>query len=94
MSFADEHTLQRKTGCSESNANFFSLLNIKRDCNITFLFDKELFQADWIGAHPMDNSASTVVNRDGISKLLELTGRSDKSLKVLNFDELDLQLAT
>lgn len=60
---------------------------------MTVLFDKDLFQAEWISAHPMDNSASTVVTKDGINRILELTGRSEKSLKVLNFDELDLQMA-
>lgn len=94
LAFADERTLRSQTGCNESNANFFSILNVRRDLDMTVLFDKDLFQADWIWAHPMDNSASTVVNKDGVNRILELTGRSDKNLKVLNFDDLDLQMAT
>ena len=39
LSVADERTLLRKTGCKENNANFFSLLNVKRDCDVTVLFD-------------------------------------------------------
>lgn len=66
LSFADEGTLQRKTGCSQSNANFFSILNVKNSCDVTVLFDQDLYSADWISAHPMDNSASTVVSKDGI----------------------------
>ena len=82
LSFADERTLKKKTGCSENNANFFSLLNVKKECNVTVLFDKELFQSDddcWIGAHPMDSSASTLVKKDGLDLILDLAGRSDLS---------------
>lgn len=95
MSFADERALQRKTGCDPNNANFFSILNVNRQCDLTVLFDKELYKADWISAHPMDSSASTLINTDAFEKLLQLSGRSDE-LKVLNFDddkELELSVA-
>lgn len=88
FSYADEGTLQRKTGCSQGNANFFSLLNVNRTCDVTVLFDKELYHADWISAHPMDTSASTVVNKEGVSTILELAGRSDDGFQILNFDDL------
>lgn len=80
LSYADANTLQLKTGCDPSNANFFSLLNVRKTCDVTVLFDKELYQADWISAHPMDNSASTVVSKDGITKLLQLAGRGEEEM--------------
>lgn len=89
--YADEGTLQRKTGCSMGNANFFSLLNVNRECDVTVLFDKDLYQADWISAHPMDNSASTVLNQEGVNKVLQLAGKQDRGLQILNFDELKPQ---
>lgn len=43
LQIADEGTLQRKTGCNAGNANFFSILNVKKACDLTVLFDKDLY---------------------------------------------------
>lgn len=41
--------------------------------------------AEFASFHPMDNTASTAVSKDGINKLKEVSGRDDKTWEVLDF---------
>ena len=49
---------------------------------IAIFFDLD---PEFVSFHPMDNSASTAITKDGINKLKELSGRDDSSWGVLDF---------
>ena len=42
-------------------------------------------EAEFASFHPMDNSASTAISKDGMIKLKELAGRDDTNWEVLDF---------
>lgn len=41
--------------------------------------------AEFVSFHPMDNTASTAVSKEGIKKLKEVSGRDDSTWEVLDF---------
>ena len=45
--------------------------------NVNIIVDKILVDAEFSSFHPMDNAASTAINKEGIMKLKELAGRDD-----------------
>lgn len=55
---------------------------------VKVILDKRLLDAEWCSFHPMDNTASTAINRDGIQKLKELSGRDDSTFEVLDFSTI------
>ena len=44
--------------------------------------------AEWQSFHPMDNSASTRINRDGVTKIRDLSGKSDQLFRLVQFGTL------
>jgi len=44
--------------------------------------------AEFASYHPMDNSASTAITKEGMVKLKELTGRDDSNWEVLDFSTI------
>ena len=44
---------------------------------VKIIMDKRLVEAEWASFHPMDNTGSTAINKEGIMKLKELGGRDD-----------------
>ena len=44
--------------------------------------------AEWQSFHPMDNSASTRINRDGVTKIRDLSGKSDQLFRFVQFGTL------
>jgi len=67
--------------------NLFSIINDKEK-KVTVLMDKTLYEAEWASFHPMDNTASTAINKAGIDKLKELTGRDDQSFQIVDFSTI------
>ena len=56
---------------------------------VKILVDKALVDAEWSSFHPMDNSASTAINKDGIMKLKALAGRTDETFEIIDFVKLN-----
>jgi hypothetical protein len=44
---------------------------------VKIIIDQKLMDAEWASFHPMDNTGSTAINKEGILKLKELAGRDD-----------------
>lgn len=44
--------------------------------------------AEWTSFHPMDNSASACISKDGILKLKDLAGRDDTNWEVMDFSTI------
>lgn len=57
------------------------------DKKVRIILDSKLMSADteFVSFHPMDNTASTAITKDGIQKLKEVSGRDDSSWEILDF---------
>lgn len=68
--------------------NFFSIVNDVEN-KVTVLYDKNLYEGKWQSFHPMDNHASVCINKEGVDKIKELTGRDDTNLQIMDFAEMN-----
>jgi len=84
---ADADALEKYLGCRKGMVNYFSTIN-DVDKKVMVLFDKKLTEASWVSFHPMDNSASTCINQQGVQQIKELGKRDDASFEVLDFAAL------
>lgn len=64
--------------------NYFSILN-DTEKKVTLVMDKRLLDANYASFHPMDNTGSTAINKEGILKIKELCGRDDNNFIVHEF---------
>jgi Ala-tRNA(Pro) deacylase len=76
--------MNKLIGCKKGMVNIFSMLN-DTEKKVKIILDQRLFDAEWASFHPMDNTASTAINKEGILKLKELTGREDAHFEVVEF---------
>lgn len=83
----DPEPLEQFLGCKKGMVNFFSMIN-DADKKVKVIIDKRLLEAEWASFHPMDNTASTAINREGILKIKELSGRDDSNFEVLDFSTI------
>ena len=84
---ADLETLENVLGCRKGIVNYFSIVN-DTEKKVKVILDKRLVEAEWASFHPMDNTGSTAINKEGILKIKELTGRDDTNFEILDFDKL------
>jgi prolyl-tRNA synthetase len=73
---AEADALYKFLGCKKGMVNFFSIVNDVEN-KVVVLYDKNLYEGKWQSFHPMDNHASICINKDGVNKIKELTGRDD-----------------
>ena len=85
---ADEESLANLLNGKKGMVNYYSIINDKEK-KVQLILDKVLFDSDWASFHPMDNTASTAINKEGILKIKELAGRDDTNWQVLDFSELN-----
>ena len=71
---ADADRLESTLGCKKGMVNFFAIVNDTQR-QVKVVLDKVLYEAEWVSFHPMDNTGSTCINKAGIDKIKELTGR-------------------
>jgi len=81
---ADLESLEKYLGCYQGIVNYFSIVNDKEN-KVKVIYDKILYEAEWASFHPMDNTGSTVINREGVDKLKQLTGRDDTNFEIMDF---------
>jgi len=67
--------------------NYFSMIN-DTGKNVKMIIDNKLLEAKFASFHPMDNTASTAINKEGIEKLKELAGRDETNFEYMDFDKL------
>lgn len=81
---ADHDSLYKYTGCKQGMCNYFSMIN---DVNkaVKIIVDQKLIDAPFASFHPMDNTGSTAINKEGILKLKELAGRDETNYEILDF---------
>ena len=67
--------------------NYFSIVNDTENA-VKVIMDQRLIDAEWVSFHPMDNTASTCINQEGIMKLKKFTGRDETNFEILDFSTL------
>ena len=92
LSYADEESLAKYLGCKKGNVNYFAMMNDTTN-QVKMIIDQKLVDAEWAAFHPMDNTGSTCINKDGIFKLRDLAGRDESNFEVLDFSTLEEKVA-
>ena len=64
--------------------NYFAILNDTQR-QVKVVVDKRLLDANYASFHPMDNTGSTAINKQGILKIKELCGRDENDFIVHDF---------
>jgi Ala-tRNA(Pro) deacylase len=72
LSFAPESDLERLLGLKEGSVTPLGLLN-DREHRVRFYLDAS-FQNEWIGVHPMENTATVFLQADALFHLLQECG--------------------
>jgi len=81
---ADEESLNKFLGTKKGMVSYFSMLN-DTNHDVKIIMDKRLMDAPYVSFHPMDNSASCAINKEGVLKLKELAKRTDETFEILDF---------
>ena len=81
---ADAESLENVLGCRKGVCNYFAMIN-DVEKKVKIIMDKRLMDAEFVSFHPMDNTGSTAINKDGILKLKQLAGRDDTNFEILDF---------
>jgi hypothetical protein len=61
---------------------------------VMVILDKRLYDAPFVSFHPMDNSASIAINREGIEKIKTLCARDNKDFEILDFSTIATEEST
>jgi len=67
--------------------NYFAMIN-DTGKNVKMIIDEKLMEAKFASFHPMDNTGSTAINKEGIVKLKELAGRDETNYELMDFVKL------
>jgi len=84
---ADHDSLEKYLGCRQGMCNYFAMVN-DTGKNVKMIVDQKLMDAKFSSFHPMDNTGSTAINKEGIEKLKELSGRDETNYEVMDFVKL------
>ena len=75
LSFASAERLQNNLGISAGSVSVLALVN-DVDHRVEVVFDREVWQAEAVTAHPLINTSTLVISHADLEKLLALTGHS------------------
>lgn len=84
---ADHDSLEKYLGCRQGMCNYYAMIN-DTGKNVKMIIDQKLIDAKYASFHPMDNTGSTAINKEGILKLKELAGRDDTNYEILDLIKL------
>jgi len=84
---ASEEKLWDLLGCKKGLVNYFAIVNDKEK-KVKVILDKRLMDSEFSSFHPMDNTASTAVTKDGMLKIKDLVGRDETNFEVVDFTSL------
>jgi Ala-tRNA(Pro) deacylase len=73
LSFGSAALMVETLGVEPGSVTAFALMNDK-DHRVTFILDAALLRADLVNFHPLTNTATTQVSRDGFLAFLNLIG--------------------
>jgi len=84
---ADADSLENILGCRKGVVNYFSIVN-DTEKKVKVIMDQRLLDAEFTSFHPMDNTGSTAINKEGILKIKELTGRDESTFEIMDFAKM------
>lgn len=73
LSFGSAELMQALLGVTPGSVTAFGLLNDK-DHRVRFVLDRTLAEADRVNFHPLTNTATTTVSREGFRRFLAAAG--------------------
>jgi len=73
LSFGAAALMEETLGATPGSVTAFGLVN-DTDRRVTFVLDRRLAEADRVNFHPLTNTATTGVSRDGFAKFLDAVG--------------------
>jgi Ala-tRNA(Pro) deacylase len=73
--------LQRHLGVSPGAVSVLALVNDK-DRAVELVFDRRVWQADKVQAHPLRNTATVAIDRAALAAFLALTGHAPRVIEV------------
>jgi len=73
LSFGNEQLLYETLGVTPGSVTAFGLVN-DRERRVRFVLDKALADAETVNFHPLTNTATTAVSRDGFRRFLQEIG--------------------
>jgi Ala-tRNA(Pro) deacylase len=73
LSFGREDVMVETLGVTPGSVTAFGLIN-DTDRRVRFVLDRTLAEADLVNFHPLTNTATTTVGRDGFAKFLAALG--------------------
>ncbi|MFN3521345.1 MAG: prolyl-tRNA synthetase associated domain-containing protein [Phenylobacterium sp.] len=74
LSFGSAELLQETLGVAPGSVTAFALVNDPEQ-RVTFVLDKALAEAEHVNFHPLANTATTTVDRQGFARFLAALGR-------------------
>ncbi len=84
LSFASAELMVECLGVEPGSVTAFALMNDK-DQRVKFIADAVLMGFDTVNFHPLINTATTAISREGFRRFVEATGHS---LTVIDFSDL------
>ncbi|MBT3834799.1 prolyl-tRNA synthetase associated domain-containing protein [Candidatus Peribacteria bacterium] len=81
LSFASPDRLKRLLGVDPGSVTPFGLM-FDAEKEVEVIFDKDAWEIDQFRFHPLINTATLVINRDGFQKFLAETGHEFKIMKI------------
>jgi Ala-tRNA(Pro) deacylase len=89
LSFGREELMVETLGVTPGSVTAFGLIN-DVDRRVRFVLDRTLAQADLVNFHPLTNTATTTIGRDGFAKFLAALGIEPM---VVDFDAMQVVAA-
>lgn len=81
LGFASAERLKRHLGVTPGSVSLLALVN-DQACTVEFIIDRQLWDADLLHAHPLQNDATTLVSHADLERFLAATGHKPRIINV------------
>lgn len=81
MSFASPERLMEYLGLTPGSVTILAALN-DREGRVEVVVDEELWRCDAMQCHPLVNTSTLVISRNGLERFLSLTGHTPRIVKI------------
>lgn len=74
LSFASPERLMRHLGIEPGSVSLLALFNDRINQKVEVVFERRIWEAETICCHPLVNTATLVIDKEGIERFLQATG--------------------
>jgi Ala-tRNA(Pro) deacylase len=82
VSFGSPQRLKESLGIEPGSVSLLAIFNDRNGLNVEVFIDESLWQADAFQFHPLVNTSTLVISKDGIRRFLSATGHRWKVVDV------------